>query len=164
MLFRSSRPRRGGSRRGCSSRGRSFREHLDHLPALVADERLGVVELGELRLELGVDHGISVMPQQALAMVNSPLALRASKAVATGWAGLDDTACAQMAFNRILARDPHKDERETAIRFLARQEEMFRRSPPAAKPGDSLSTDPRQRAREHLALALFNHGDFVTIR
>ena len=129
------------------------------------EERMVLLELFDAANPCdGYVRSSSVMPQQALAMVNSPLALRASKAVATGWAGLDDTACAQMAFNRILARDPHEDEREAAIRFLGRQEEMFRRSPPAAKPGDSLSTDPRQRAREHLALALFNHGDFVTIR
>lgn len=129
------------------------------------EERMVLLELFDASNPCdGYRRSTSVMPQQALALVNSPLALRSSKAAAAAWTGMDNPACVQFAFNRILARDPHDEERDAAIRFLASQEELFRRSPPAGKPGDSLSADARQRAREHLALALFNHGDFVTIR
>jgi mono/diheme cytochrome c family protein len=112
----------------------------------------------------GYKRSTSVMPQQALAMVNSPLAVRCSKAAAAHWKGLSDNECVAKAFRQILARDPEPDEVLAATRFLESQRRLFAMAPPDSREKEGLSGDPALRAREHLALALFNHGDFVTIR
>ncbi|HYH64498.1 MAG TPA: PSD1 and planctomycete cytochrome C domain-containing protein [Urbifossiella sp.] len=91
----------------------------------------------------------SVLPQQALALTNSELALRTSRALAAKLPA--DEAFVRAAFERVLGRPPHADEAAAAAAFLARQ-----RALPAA--------DAAARARANLVLALFNHTDFVTIR
>jgi hypothetical protein len=86
----------------------------------------------------------SVLPQQALALTNSELALRTSRALAAKLPETDE-AFVRAAFERVLGRPPHADEAAASAAFLARQ-----RALPAA--------------RANLVLALFNHTDFVTVR
>ena len=86
----------------------------------------------------------SVLPQQALALTNSELALRTSRALAATLP-TDEPTFVRAAFERVLGRPPHTDEAAASAAFLVRQ-----RALPAA--------------RANLVLALFNHTDFVTVR
>ena len=118
----------------------------------------------------------SVMPQQALALANSPLALAESRRVAsilTNQVGGSEDARAAFiaaAFEHLLCRAPSADERSTCERFLAEQASCFTAAkdltPFAAGDANAVapSSDPNQRARENLIHVLMNHNDFVTIR
>ncbi|HYE19064.1 MAG TPA: DUF1549 and DUF1553 domain-containing protein [Tepidisphaeraceae bacterium] len=86
----------------------------------------------------------SVMPQQALALGNSKLAVDGAKAVARRVAG-EDGEFVEKAYLLVLARRPTGAEREECLKFLSGAKETA-------------------RARENLALVLFNHSDFVTVR
>jgi hypothetical protein len=112
----------------------------------------------------------SVLPQQALAMTNSELAQKLSRALAgklsAGAKGDDDFIRA--AFETVLCRPPRDAELIVSEKFLARQRQLFEAAATelkaaAQQPGDP-SADPARRARENLVLALFNHTDFVTVR
>jgi hypothetical protein len=87
----------------------------------------------------------SVVPQQALALANSKLALAEAKALAEK---LPKENFVESAFEKVLARRPRAEEVKLCEEFLA---EESRKSSP-------------ERARQNLALVLFNHNDFVTIR
>jgi hypothetical protein len=111
----------------------------------------------------------SVIPQQALALHNSALALNVSRDVAKQLAKGDDAAFVAAAFERVLGRVPTDNERNRCIDFLTEQAALF------AKPGKLTpfpagpavtppATDPGQRAREDLVHVLLNHNDFVTVR
>jgi cytochrome c553 len=87
----------------------------------------------------------SVVPQQALALVNSPLSAAMAKELAArieADAGTDATAFAGAAFARVLGRKPTAPELKECAAFL---------DGPASR-------------RAGLVLALFNHHEFVTIR
>ncbi len=121
----------------------------------------------------------SVIPQQALALANSPLALAQSRVLAKR---LSDSLAAHKtetnasaafviaAFNHILGRPPTTDEQTECETFLAEQTKRLADktgltaftsgAASAVKP----SADPQQRARENLVHVLLNHNDFVTIR
>ncbi|MDR3633815.1 MAG: PSD1 and planctomycete cytochrome C domain-containing protein [Isosphaeraceae bacterium] len=111
----------------------------------------------------------SVMPQQALALANSPLALDQSRLLAAKLSG-DDATFVIAAFERVLGREPTSDEQAACTQYLSEQASRlvdkahlsaFASGPPGAvKP----SGDPRQRARENLVHVLMNHNDFLTIR
>jgi hypothetical protein len=93
----------------------------------------------------------TVVPQQALALANSELSLREARNLAARLAAdanppTDDFIDA--AFRRVLSRPPTSEETRFCREFL---ETPAARSAPA-------------RARENLALVLFNHNEFVTIR
>jgi hypothetical protein len=94
----------------------------------------------------------SVVPQQALALANSPLALSSAKAIAAKLTG-SDAEFVVAAFETVLSRQPTADEQAACMAFLKTQEGRVRGS-----------SDPRQRAREGLAHVLLNHNDFVTVR
>ncbi|MFG0297663.1 MAG: PSD1 and planctomycete cytochrome C domain-containing protein [Maioricimonas sp. JB045] len=103
----------------------------------------------------------SVMPQQALALSNSQLAVAQGRLLAgrlgeeLGEAG-DAAAFVDAAFEQILTRPPTHAERAASLEFLAQQQGLFT---------DSESVpDPVLRARENLVQALFSHNEFVTIR
>jgi hypothetical protein len=113
----------------------------------------------------------SVVPQQALALANSELALAQARLLArelSSETGVDSTRFASLAFRRILARRPSQDEARLCADFLSqrteRQDEL--KLMPAALPPDEKTpfADPAQRARENLVLVLMNHNDFVTVR
>jgi hypothetical protein len=89
----------------------------------------------------------SVMPQQALALANSELALREARALAKELASPNAPIFVKNAFERILSRPPSTTEAQECLRFLA--------------VGGEASL---QRRYENLVLVLFNHNDFVTVR
>ena len=114
----------------------------------------------------------SVRPQQALAMVNSELALRQGRLLAGRLSAtpIDDPAFVVAAFRQVLARVPSSAERAASLEFLVRQGAVFAGAKPAELAVDpkvvsvAPSTVPAQRARESLVQALFSHTDFLTIR
>ena len=109
----------------------------------------------------------SIIPQQALALANSPLALEKSRLLARK---LPADGFVSAAFDRILGRPATDEERRTCEEFLEKQAVLLgnpkgltafvggaaTRVPP--------SPDPKVRAREDLVLVLLNHNEFVTIR
>ncbi|WP_435017214.1 PSD1 and planctomycete cytochrome C domain-containing protein [Tundrisphaera sp. TA3] len=116
----------------------------------------------------------SVVPQQALAMANSPLVLAASRRLAADLsrsiAPDADDAFVRSAFERTLGRGPTDEERAACVDHLTRLARSLE-SPADLKPIDggaacevAPAADPRQRAREGLVHVLLNHNDFLTIR
>jgi hypothetical protein len=109
----------------------------------------------------------SVIPQQALALHNSSLALNASREVARQLG--KQTSFVIAAYERVLGRQPSADEQKRCEQFLIEQAALYGR-PGKLTPFPSGSTvtppsvDPLQRAREDLVHVLLNHNDFVTIR
>ena len=105
----------------------------------------------------------SVMPQQALALANSELALAQSKVLAEQLAketSADADRFVRTAFERILARSATADEVNACKEFL--------RQKAATNSGGDAAEDAAKkgeiRARENLVQVLFNHHDFLTIR
>ncbi len=93
----------------------------------------------------------SILPQQALAMVNSELTVRESRRLAkalTTAVGPDPAAFIGSAFERVLGRPPTPAEKAECLAFLSR----------------SPSPESTQRARDGLVHVLMNHHEFVTIR
>jgi len=97
----------------------------------------------------------SIVPQQALALTNSDLVHRLSARVAQAAEPMSDEAFITFAFERILSRQPSDRETEICQRAMSRQLALMQKSKPEAA---------KQRAREGLVRALFNHNDFLTIR
>ncbi|MFO0907394.1 MAG: DUF1553 domain-containing protein [Isosphaeraceae bacterium] len=106
----------------------------------------------------------SVVPQQALALVNNELVVPLSDRLA---ARLWETASrgqgqepasrfVSMAFEQVLGRSPTPAEQALAERFLTQQTQLLARS--LASPREA-----EPRARRDLVHALFNHNDFITI-
>jgi hypothetical protein len=120
----------------------------------------------------------TVVPQQALAMVNSSLSLAQARTlagkIASEIAALPEAereaAFVAEVFERILCRPATDDERAECLAFI--DEQTSRLATPdrlvAFNSGDpssvAASSDPRQRARESLVHVLFNHNDFLTVR
>jgi hypothetical protein len=120
----------------------------------------------------------SVVPQQALAMANSPLSLAQARLLAKSLSAevaSEPDPDAQVkfitiAFEQVLSRPPSAAEMRECERFLAHQAQrfadpkaltQFTTGTPSAVPA---AADPRQRARENLVHVLLNHNDFLTIR
>jgi hypothetical protein len=114
----------------------------------------------------------SIVPQQALALANSPLSFAQARRLAGTLAASrpDDWTFVAAAFVRVLGRDPTPEERSECLAFLAGRAKQradrpkltpFPAGPPPAVPP---SNDPARRARESLIHVLINHNDFVTIR
>jgi hypothetical protein len=98
----------------------------------------------------------SVLPQQALALVNSELAHRLSRVVAGKLASAEsDAEFARAAFEQVLSRPPRAAEEAASLKFLVRQRALHQ---------DTQGVDAAARGRANLILALFNHTDFVTVR
>ena len=98
----------------------------------------------------------SVMPQQALALGNSELAVKQARILAAKLvkeAAANDIRLVELAFERILARRPTDAERQSCVEFFG----------PAPVSSD-LAEKNFARAAENLVLVLFNHNDFVTVR
>jgi hypothetical protein len=88
----------------------------------------------------------TVMPQQALALANSDLALSQAKFLAQKLSSeKDDDEFVRALFKRGLAREVNDEELKYCREFLEKKEN-------------------KERARENLVLVLFNHNDFVTVR
>jgi hypothetical protein len=101
----------------------------------------------------------SVMPQQALALANSELALAEARLLAKALSAeaRDDAEFVRVAFTRILARPPTREELRLCEDFLNGRAAL---TPISNSPATRSAT----RSRENLVLVLFNHNDFVTIR
>ncbi|HVU89389.1 MAG TPA: PSD1 and planctomycete cytochrome C domain-containing protein [Pirellulales bacterium] len=119
----------------------------------------------------------SIVPQQALALANSPLALEQSRRLAASiWQESNtrpdgaDERFVGAAFEQVLSRSPSAEECSLSLEFLARQAARLADKTQltafaggetaAVKPAD----DPAMRAREDFVHVLLNHNDFVTIR
>jgi hypothetical protein len=113
----------------------------------------------------------SVLPQQALTLLNSSLALNQSRSLAKRLTAETVTveAFVTAAFEQVLSRPPTETERSRCMRFLREQAELVREPgkltpfPPGPDTVTPPAADPAQRARESLLLVLLNHNDFVTI-
>jgi hypothetical protein len=120
----------------------------------------------------------SVVPQQALALANSPLSFAQARRLAGSIGGQVDrapgsnrgAAFVRSAFEHVLGRAPTPDEQAECTRYLADQAcrlaDRLRLTPFAQGPAAAIppAKDPVQRAREGLVHVLLNHNDFVTIR
>lgn len=119
----------------------------------------------------------SVVPQQALAMMNSGLALDAARHLAQQLTSTvtqtesanTDAAFIRLAFETILSRSPTEQEITACLQFLSElpqqlqtADDLFPAGPQTAQ--RPPSADPAQRARENLLVVLFSHNDFITVR
>ncbi len=87
----------------------------------------------------------TVMPQQALALANSKIALAEARSLAARFSECkDDRNFITRAYEKILAREPKPEELQACSDFLRKEDS--------------------KKGRENLALVLFNHNDFVTVR
>jgi hypothetical protein len=101
----------------------------------------------------------SIVPQQALALSNSSLALAAAEKINqrlhAQLGEVDDTRFVQAAFEAILAEQPSAEERAACQALLTEV---------AGKLTAANQPNPGLRARRALVQALLNHNDFVTVR
>jgi hypothetical protein len=116
----------------------------------------------------------SIIPQQALAMANSPLAKRQSRVLAASIMQRLDTRDVlkfiQRGFDQILGRPPSKSELAVCQTFISQQTEklshpdVLTKFNSGAKVDIAAAEDPQMRACENLVLVLLNHNEFITIR
>jgi hypothetical protein len=101
----------------------------------------------------------SIVPQQALALENSPLATSTAETAARRLdlanPGASDREFIRASFLAVLSVEPSESEQATVEEAFVRLVEISRL---AGRP------DPAARARIGLILALLNHNDFVTVR
>ena len=100
----------------------------------------------------------SVIPQQALALANSPLSAKMARVISEGLrkdVG-DPAQFAEQAFERILGRPPRAEELSEAIEFITSQDEE------ASEETDIGGSLPERRCYI-LVLSLLNHHEFVTV-
>lgn len=101
----------------------------------------------------------SIIPQQALALSNSKLALTASEKINgrlhLQLAGAGDSEFVRTAFETILAVRPTPEEQTICAQAVAQLQQLME--------GQKLP-DASRRARAGLIQALLNHNDFLTVR
>src|SRR5262249_37002826 len=111
----------------------------------------------------------AIVPQQALALMNSDVVRKHSRLLARSLAakvGNDAAAFTKATHEATLTRLPTADELAECVGFLQQQEQAFQgaKLPLAAKDGSTPSPDPALRARENLVHVLMNHHEFAMIR
>jgi hypothetical protein len=115
----------------------------------------------------------SIVPQQALALSNSEMSFTQSHLLArklSDKVGDDADEFVANAFERILGREPSKEEEAESLKYLRQQARLLTDPKKLTRfewgtPGEvPPSTDPSLRARESLVHVLFNRNEFVTIR
>ena len=115
----------------------------------------------------------SIVPQQALALSNSEMSFTQSHLLArklSDKVGDDANEFVANAFERILGREPSKEEEAESLKYLLQQARLLKDPKKLTRfewgtPGEvPPSTDPSLRARESLVHVLFNRNEFVTIR
>ncbi len=114
----------------------------------------------------------SVVPQQALALANSPLSYDQSRRIAASlWnEAKSDSHAVSLAFEKLLCRTAADDELEFCLTFLTEQTRLLANAddltllPGKTKSQSRPAESPEGRARESLIHALLNHNDFVTLR
>lgn len=101
----------------------------------------------------------SIVPQQALALANSKLALLMSRKIAARLCAQHDQAnqrqFAVAAFESVLLTRPTAEEVAACCAAMTRTVDALKKR---------KHSDPDLRARENLVHALLNHNDFITIR
>ncbi len=120
----------------------------------------------------------SIMPQQALAMINSELTIAQSRRLVrtlTNQGFLepafstdgkwDESQVTAYLFERILSRRPTPDELATCVSFVKDASQRGTNGPGTLDLADlsQPSADPQLRAIEQLAHVLMNHHEFVSI-
>ena len=120
----------------------------------------------------------TVIPQQALALINSRLSLEQSRRLATRLnkqadAILSDestTRFIDLLFDRVLCRPATAEERQTCRSFLSQQTKRLSdlKKLTTFSTGEKVSVPPAEkphlRARENLVHVLLNHNEFITVR
>lgn len=114
----------------------------------------------------------TIVPQQALTLLNSDLALTQARLLARSLAkdAVGDKEFIDAAFAQVLSRPATAEESHTCAAFLAEQVKYLEANKTQLKgtadltDGAKGATDPALRARENLVHLLLNHHDFVTIR
>lgn len=116
---------------------------------------------------------VSIIPQQALALVNSDFSLTQARRIARNLSKNDSDDPVDFvaaAFEHLLSRPPSELERDRCVRFLTEQTARYadpsKLTPHAAGTAAVVkpSPDARLRARENLVHVLLNYNEFVTIR
>jgi hypothetical protein len=97
----------------------------------------------------------SIVPQQALALSNSRLALDLAERITTRLTAIPERDFIRTAFEMILASPPTAAEQAACEQALTRVRGLLQQQKQAA---------PDRQARVMLVQALLNHNDFVTIR
>ena len=101
----------------------------------------------------------SIVPQQALALSNSSLAMGLAAKIADNLdkqlGGVGDADFAKQAFLLVLATPPEPAELSACTAAMSRWRALSEQRPAA---------EATRRARVQLVQALLNHNDFVTIR
>ena len=101
----------------------------------------------------------SIVPQQALALANSPLVTAAadkiSKDITAAREDVSDSEFIHLAFVTILSVEPTADEQATLLELMKRVTELAR-AKNRPKPGIA--------ARTSVVKTILNHNDFITIR
>ncbi len=115
--------------------------------------------------------GQSVMPQQALVLMNSELALNQARTLARALApkAPSEEAFVVASFEAVLSRAATREEIAAGARFLRAQSVALAQPSGAGfaagpSPRVPASAEPGLRARENFVHVLMNHHDFVTIR
>lgn len=111
----------------------------------------------------------SIVPQQALALMNSEFALKHARILARAIADRTKApeAFVTVAFEQVVSRPPTKAELAECVTFLderTKANQAAKLTGGNAADGSQPSADPVQRARENLVHALLNHHEFVTVR
>jgi mono/diheme cytochrome c family protein len=101
----------------------------------------------------------SIVPQQALALENSPLATtmagKIAQRLATARPNASDSDFIRFAFVTILSVEPTPDEQSAIAELLKRMTDLAR---------SKNRPNPEVLARTNLIQTLLNHNDFITIR
>lgn len=128
-----------------------FHSHNEHQPFLAMFDDANVLDCYR-RSE-------SIVPQQALALENSELAMAMAERIADRVAAEltvdDDRAFVAAIFQRVLGAPATDPELELSLRGLAELQHLAE---------SQQRPQPQQFARRVLVQALINHNDFVTIR
>ncbi len=95
----------------------------------------------------------SVVPQQALALLNDEFVWKQARAISQKIAAKGAEDFVKAAFECILCRTPTSEERQTCLDFLKDQQ-----------PADTAGQLAADAARQRLVHVLLNHNDFITIR
>ncbi|MCE9567693.1 MAG: DUF1549 domain-containing protein [Planctomycetes bacterium] len=126
-----------------------FHSHNDHNKLLDVFDNANVLDCYR-RTE-------SIVPQQALALWNSRLAMAMSvkinDSLHSRLGDADDTKFVNAAFETVLGTSPTKDELATCLETLTELRTALKDV-----------KDARKRARLQVVQALINHNDFVTVR
>jgi hypothetical protein len=128
-----------------------FHSHNEHNKLLDVFDNANVLECYR-RTE-------SIVPQQALALWNSKLALtsagKTNDALHARLKDADDARFVTAAFEAVLGTTPTPDELATCLETLTELRAALK---------DMKDAEQTKRARLQVVQALINHNDFVTVR